>query len=102
MYFIVRNLFNLWNLDISLRILNQTNYSKLLLEGNIKEMKSKDIVCGKHYESMHMCNVYSSDKSYDCILSERISKRTVSLPFHEELAELDIDKVIGEVNGFTK
>ena len=68
----------------------------------IKEMKSKDIVCGKHYESMHMCNVYSSDKSYDCILSERISKRTVSLPFHEELTELDIDKVIGEVNGFTK
>ena len=57
----------------------------------IKNMRGQSIVCGVHYDALHEMEVYrsasESPSSYDdiCRNSSTISKRTVSIPFHEEL-----------------
>ena len=50
----------------------------------IKYMKNKNIICGIHYEVLHLNKTYAN-KSYICPKSERESKQTVSIPFHENL-----------------
>jgi dTDP-4-amino-4,6-dideoxygalactose transaminase len=67
----------------------------------INFMKSKEITCGIHYECMHNNNVYKIN-DLNCPKSEIISKKTVSIPFHENLTESDLNliiKLINEYNG---
>tara|TARA_R110000824_G_scaffold285986_2_gene474113 strand:- start:2276 stop:3220 length:945 start_codon:yes stop_codon:yes gene_type:complete len=58
----------------------------------IKNMRGQSIICGVHYDALHESKVYNSvfmhkyyAESEICRNSSRISKRTVSIPFHEEL-----------------
>tara|TARA_Y100000034_G_scaffold134896_1_gene204713 strand:- start:870 stop:1823 length:954 start_codon:yes stop_codon:yes gene_type:complete len=49
----------------------------------VKYMGGKGISCGIHYNSLHNHNVYKTKDN--CPKSEKISKTTVSIPFHEDL-----------------
>tara|TARA_R110002020_G_scaffold37124_4_gene111987 strand:+ start:24809 stop:25726 length:918 start_codon:yes stop_codon:yes gene_type:complete len=59
----------------------------------IKEMKSRGIVCGIHYNAMHLNKVYCNT---NIILpkSERVSLETVSIPFHEMLTDSQVEYII--------
>ena len=50
----------------------------------IKNMRGQSIICGVHYDALHENIVYNKE-SVICETSSYISKRTVSIPFHEEL-----------------
>jgi dTDP-4-amino-4,6-dideoxygalactose transaminase len=58
----------------------------------IEEMKRCGIVCGIHYEHCHNKSFYNWDG--DLPTSEKESIKTVSLPFHENLTDQDIEEVI--------
>ena len=58
-------------------------------------MKKEGIVCGIHYRHCHNKSFYECTDPLP--ISERESKQTVSLPFHEKLSKNDINKVITNV-----
>ena len=65
----------------------------------IGKMKKNGIQCGVHYEHCHDKPAFAdaeiqSTCGYGLSSSERESKSTVSLPFHENLTQTDIRKVI--------
>ena len=58
----------------------------------LRSMRGHNIVCGIHYDALHEMDVYrkATSRPYKvtddiCKNSSIISKRTVSIPFHEEL-----------------
>lgn len=73
----------------------------------ISEMKNNGVQCGIHYEHCHNKSAFSDTEIQSececgdtCVClsnSERESKSTVSLPFHENLNKQDIDKVVYNV-----
>lgn len=67
----------------------------------IKYMKEKEILCGIHYQSLHDHEVYRKKNSV-CPLSEKSSKTTVSIPFHEELTKDNIKHIINSINKWKK
>ena len=57
--------------------------------------KQNKIIHGIHYEAQHLNNVYKPYSTNSlCPNSEKISKTTVSIPFHENLSEQDLNHVI--------
>jgi dTDP-4-amino-4,6-dideoxygalactose transaminase len=61
----------------------------------INVSKQNKIIHGIHYEAQHLNNVYKSYSTNSlCPNSEKISKTTVSIPFHENLSEQDLNHVI--------
>ena len=60
----------------------------------IKKMKDNNVSCGIHYEAMHLNSVYAINNSI-CPLSEEKSKKTLSIPFHEDLTNDEIMFIIG-------
>jgi len=70
----------------------------------IKNMNEKSIVCGVHYDALHEVETYrkATTRPYKvtdsiCKNSSIISKRVVSLPFHEMLSNKQIDYIIENV-----
>lgn len=70
----------------------------------VDEMKKHGIICGIHYEACHHMSHFATDtvRSHcdfnDLTNSDKESKTTVSIPFHEKLSMQDIRKVIEYVN----
>lgn len=64
-------------------------------------MKKNGVLCGIHYESLHNHPVYSKENS-SCPLSELESLRTVSIPFHEELTNYNIEYIIKLIKEWKK
>jgi dTDP-4-amino-4,6-dideoxygalactose transaminase len=61
----------------------------------INVSKQNKIIHGIHYEAQHLNNVYKPYSTNSlCPNSEKISKTTVSIPFHENLSEQDLNHVI--------
>ena len=62
----------------------------------ISKMKKEGVVCGIHYKALHNSMVYNQyakkDINYNNSLKESAS--TVSIPFHEQLTDSEINKVI--------
>lgn len=58
----------------------------------IEKAKQQGIVCGIHYEALHLHPIYETFQRLDH--SERHSRTRVSIPFHENLSSADIQKVI--------
>jgi len=58
----------------------------------IEDMKRCGIVCGIHYEHCHNKSFYNWNGGLPT--SEKESIKTVSLPFHENLTDQDIEEVI--------
>jgi len=63
----------------------------------IKTMKENKITCGIHYAANHLNPVYSFDDKYFLPKTERESKTTLSIPYHEKLTELQVDHIISVV-----
>lgn len=69
----------------------------------IVELKNKGIICGIHYKPLHelsVFNPYRSDIGKDYPLSSEVGKTTLSIPFHEDLTDGEIDQVINEVSPY--
>jgi dTDP-4-amino-4,6-dideoxygalactose transaminase len=64
----------------------------------IQMMKKDGIVCGIHYEHCHEKSFYG--RFWDLETSERESKQTVSIPYHENLTKQEVNKVVNYVNKF--
>jgi dTDP-4-amino-4,6-dideoxygalactose transaminase len=64
----------------------------------IQMMKKDGIVCGIHYEHCHEKSFYG--RFWDLEASERESKQTVSIPYHENLTKQEVNKVVNHVNKF--
>lgn len=95
---IVRDLYN--------KELGYNNTSNHLYRINIDNrddfidfMKNNDVSCGIHYESCHLNPVYRIDNTL-YPLSEKESKTTVSIPFHEKLSKSDIMFIINKIKDY--
>jgi UDP-4-amino-4,6-dideoxy-L-N-acetyl-beta-L-altrosamine transaminase len=68
-------------------------------EGFMKYMLNNNIVTGIHYETLHNHPVYLKENT-NCIHSETASKKTVSIPFHENLSESDCVYIINKIKEY--
>jgi perosamine synthetase len=68
-------------------------------EDFINNMRNSNIVCGVHYEALHLHPVYNIPNAF-CPNSELKSKVTVSIPFNECLTDTDIEYIIKSVKHF--
>lgn len=71
--------------------------------GFIKKMKQEKIICGIHYKPCHKNNVYirtSEKKNYFLPKSEKNGIETVSIPYHENLTDEDVNKIISIYKSF--
>ena len=60
-------------------------------------MKQAGIVCGIHYPALHLNTIYNRGKNFKCPKSEKLEKRTVSLPMNEKLSLYEIQYIIDKV-----
>ena len=60
-------------------------------------MKKNEIFCGIHYEACHKNPCFIKKTEQYLPVSEEESLRTISLPFHENLSDMDVDKIIKTV-----
>jgi perosamine synthetase len=65
----------------------------------IEYMKENGIICGIHYFPQHKNPIYSK-KNDSCPISEKISKKTASIPFHPNLTDKNLDKIIGLIKKY--
>lgn len=73
---------------------------RLNVESNgefVRKMSDEGIVCGIHYKPMHKNPVYCGSKVFNCPKSEIAGARSVSIPFHPNLTEIDITTVVDKV-----
>ena len=69
----------------------------------IEHMRDRGVTCGIHYGAAHMNPVYSKSAlklDSKCPLSERMHKTTLSIPFHEKMSNLDVEKVIHDITQY--
>lgn len=67
----------------------------------INYMKNNGVICGIHYEASHLNPVYRIDGT-EYPKSEIHSKKTVSIPFHENLTEKEISYIIDLIIKFKR
>ena len=63
----------------------------------IKNMKNVGIVCGLHYNALHLNPIYNEGKIFECQKSKKLQTRTVSLPMNEKLSHLETEFIIDKV-----
>lgn len=69
----------------------------------LQEMKYKGIQCGIHYGACHNNPIFRNRHKSDALpKSELEEKQTISIPFHENLTNKDVDKVIKNVKKLRK
>jgi len=66
----------------------------------MKKMGEKNIETGIHYLPIHKMSFYNSKAKLP--VTERATKKIVSLPTHPNLTDNDVDKIIKLANKFTK
>jgi len=66
----------------------------------MKKMNENDIETGIHYFPIHQMTFYKGKNNIPT--TERVGKTIVSLPIHQNLDELDINKIIKTTNKFAK
>ena len=64
----------------------------------IKSMKRVGIICGIHYSALHQNSIYNNDRQFLRLPNtERLQKRTVSLPMNENLSFNETEYIIDKV-----
>ena len=69
----------------------------------LEKLKGKGIICGTHYQPLHtisLFNSYRTDVGKNFPLSDKVGKTTLSIPFHEDLSDSEIEQVINEVGPY--
>ena len=69
-------------------------------ESFIVAMKEMGITCGIHYRAAHLNPVYSLGLNENLPLSIECDKKTVSIPYHENLDKHDIKIVIESIRDY--
>jgi len=68
------------------------------IEKFIKSMKRVGIICGIHYSALHQNSIYNNDRQFLRLPNtERLQKRTVSLPMNENLSFNETEYIIDKV-----
>ena len=61
-------------------------------------MRNAGIICGIHYPALHKNTIYNEDKRFLKLpKSEKLQKRTVSLPMNEKLSFSETEYIIDKV-----
>ena len=63
----------------------------------IREMAKRGIQCGKYFQTIHLQPFYKKEFGYkdgSFPIAENVSKRTLALPFYNNLSEKEIDFVV--------
>ena len=84
--------------------LNLSNTSdhlyRIIVDDNkkfVEYMKKFGITCGIHYSCQHNNSIYNRGSKFNCRHSEEISSKTVSIPFHTNLNDMDIDLIVNKI-----
>ena len=67
----------------------------------MNKIKDVGIQTGIHYKALHQIECYNNT-DLSLPKSEKESETTVSLPYHEEMTDKEIDYVIEEVKPYVK
>lgn len=67
----------------------------------ISFLSDNSVVTGIHYDALHLNKVYSLNYQ-KLTLSEEESKKTISIPFHENLSEEEVKLVINKIKSYGK
>lgn len=93
----LKNIRDIYNSEFGLNNTSDHLY-RIEVDNNKKFIdvsKQNKIIHGIHYEAQHLNSVYKPYSTNSlCPNSEKISKTTVSIPFHENLSEQDLNHVI--------
>jgi len=66
----------------------------------IREMAKRGVQCGKYFQTIHLQPFYKKEFGYkegNFPIAENISKRTLALPFYNDLSEKEIDFVVNNL-----
>ena len=66
----------------------------------IKYMAEKSIVCGIHYNTLHTNPIYNTSPDQVFPKSDKESKQTVSIPFHEDLDESALRWIVSNIKRY--
>ena len=93
------NLVDIYNRELGYKNSSKHLYTIEVLDNErfIQNMKNAGIVCGNHYPALHLNPVYNDGREFDCPKSEKLAKRTVSLPMNEKLSFYQTEYIIDKV-----
>ena len=93
------NLVDIYNRELGYKNSSKHLYTIEVLDNErfIQNMKNAGIVCGNHYPALHLNPVYNDGREFNCPKSEKLEKRTVSLPMNEKLSFYQTEYIIDKV-----
>ena len=96
----LQNLVDTYNRELGYKNTSKHLYRIEVLDNErfVKNMKNVGIICGIHYAALHKNSIYNKDKPYlNLLKSEKLQKRTVSLPMNERLSSNEMEFIIDKV-----
>jgi len=96
---VLGNLVDIYNRELGYENTSKHLYRIEVLDNEkfIQNMKDVGIVCGIHYPALHKNPIYNEGVEFDCPKSEKLEKRTVSLPMNEGLTFLQTEYIVDKV-----
>ena len=94
----LQQLVNIYNKEFGYKNTSQHLYRIEVTDNKkfINNMRDAGIVCGIHYDALHLNPVYYQNK-HNCPISKHMQSRTVSLPMNEKLSSLEIEYLVNTV-----
>jgi len=99
----LQNLVDTYNRELGYENTSKHLYRIEVLDNErfVKNMKNVGIICGIHYAALHKNLIYNKDKPYlNLPKSEKLQKRTVSLPMNERLSFNEMEFIIDKVKEY--
>ena len=96
---VLSNLVDIYNRELGYKNTSKHLYRIEVLDNErfVQKMKEAGIICGIHYPALHLNPIYNEDKKLDCPKSEKLQKRTVSLPMNERLSFNELGYILDKV-----
>ena len=96
---VLSNLVDIYNRELGYKNTSKHLYRIEVLDNErfVRKMKRAGIICGIHYPALHLNPIYNEDKKLDCPKSEKLQKRTVSLPMNERLSFNELGYILDKV-----
>ena len=96
---VLGKLVNIYNKEFGYENKSKHLYTIEVLDNKkfIRNMKDAGIICGIHYPALHKNPIYNNGLQFNCPKSEKLEKRTVSLPMNESLSFLETEYIVDKV-----
>ena len=96
---VLGKLVNIYNKEFGYENKSKHLYTIEVLDNEkfIRNMKDAGIICGIHYPALHKNPIYNNGLQFNCPKSEKLEKRTVSLPMNESLSFLETEYIVDKV-----